>query len=122
VATVEHSAGGGGGGGGGESDSTVQAFAAGVASTFRAGSIARTENWWDPRARPVYAVGEVQLVQAEPSRVHSKVEPASSEEKLKLAAVDVVLEAGPLVIEVCGVVVSGGGGGGGVVASSTVQF
>jgi hypothetical protein len=54
-----------------------------------------------------------------PSRLHSKLEPASFEEKEGLAEVAVVAEAGPLVIEVCGGVVSGGGGG--PVASSTVQ-
>jgi hypothetical protein len=44
---------------------------------------------------------------------HSKLEPASLEEKLKLAAVEEVVPDGPEVIEVWGAVVSG--------AASTVQ-
>jgi hypothetical protein len=42
--------------------------------------------------------------------LHSKLEPGSVEVKVKLAEVAVVLDAGPLVIEVFGAVVSGGGG------------
>jgi hypothetical protein len=51
--------------------------------------------------------------------LHSKLEPLSLAEKAKLAAVEVVVAAGPLVIEVCGGVVSPGGG---VTTSSTVQL
>lgn len=58
--------------------------------------------------------------QAALSSLHSKLEPLSLEEKAKLADVEVVVAAGPLVIEVCGGVVSAGGG---VTAfSSTVQL
>jgi hypothetical protein len=62
----------------------------------------------------------VQAAHAALSSLHSKLEPLSLEEKAKLAAVEVVLAAGPLVIEVCGGVVSPGGG---VTTSfSTVQL
>jgi hypothetical protein len=43
--------------------------------------------------------------------LHSKLELDSVEPKAKLAAVEVVLDAGPLEIDVFGGVVSGGGGG-----------
>jgi hypothetical protein len=61
---------------------------------------------------------EVQPAQLEPSSLHSKMDPDSVALKSKLAAVEVVLEAGWLVIEVSGGVVSGGGGG----ADSIVQL
>jgi hypothetical protein len=61
--------------------------------------------------------GEAQLLQLPPSSLHSKLDPDSEEVKVKAAVVDVVLEAGPLVIVVSGGVVSLGGGGGGVEAS-----
>ena len=38
--------------GGGEDDFTIQLSLAGVGSTLPAPSVARTENWWVPRARP----------------------------------------------------------------------
>ena len=57
----------------------------------------------------------MQPAQLAPSSLHSKVEPASLALKPKLAAVEVVLDAGLLVIEVFGGVVSGGGGGDSIV-------
>ena len=65
-----------------------------------------------------YAIGVVQLTQDPPSSLHSKLEPVSLALKVKLAAVEVVLDSGPLRIVVSGGVVSPGGG---VEASSTVQ-
>ena len=64
-------------------------------------------------------LGEVQIPQPALSRLHSKLEPASLEEKVRVAEVDVVVAAGPPLTEVCGGVVSGGGGG--PINSSTVQ-
>jgi hypothetical protein len=46
--------------------------------------------------------------------LHSKLESPSLEEKRRVAEVAVVVAGGPLVIEVCGGVVSVGGGGGDV--------
>jgi hypothetical protein len=56
-------------------------------------------------------LGEAQSSQDPLSSLHSKLDPDSDEEKVKLAAVEVVLDWGPLVIEVFGAVVSAGGGG-----------
>src|SRR3954454_1957929 len=117
--TVEHSAGGGGGGGGGSRSSMVQLRVAGVASTFSAASIARTENWCAPSASPDWPPAAPQGLQLPLSSAHSKLEPTSLEEKARLAEVAVVVAAGPLLIEVWGGGVSGGGG---PVASSTVQI
>ena len=88
------------------SSSTVQLRVAGVASTLWAASMERTENWCEPMPRTEYAFGVAQATQLAASSLHSKLEPASLEEKAKLAAVDVVLAGGPLSIEVCGGVVS----------------
>ena len=55
----------------------------------------------------------MQLDQLASSSLHSRVDPASLEEKEKLAEVAVVVVAGPTVIDVSGGVVSAGGGGGG---------
>ena len=52
---------------------------------MRAPSMARTWKVCVPPAKPVYFLGEVQLVKAAPSREHSKVEPASEEEKENVA-------------------------------------
>jgi hypothetical protein len=52
----------------------------------------------------------VQPPQLPLSSLHSKLDPDSVEVKAKLAEVELVLGAGPLVIEVSGGVVSGGGG------------
>jgi hypothetical protein len=57
---------------------------------------------------------EAQPLQLSLSSLHSKLEPDSVALKPKLAAVEVVLDVGWLVIEVSGGVVSGGGEAGGV--------
>ena len=51
-------------------------------------------------------MGEVQVAKAEPSRLHWKVEPASDEEKEKLAKVLLTLPYGPEALVVSGAVVS----------------
>lgn len=104
------------------SSSTVQLCVAGVGSTFLVASMAWTENWCDPTVTPEKVFGETQAAQLAASSLHSKLEPDSLEEKAKLAEVEVVVAAGPLVIEVCGGVVSGGGGGGGSVAAGAALF
>ena len=63
-------------------------------------------------ASPEYDLGEVQPLQLPVSSLHSKDEPLSVAVKERLAPVEVVLDAGPLTIEVWGAVVSGGGGAG----------
>ena len=68
--------------------STVQVRLAGVVSTLPAVSIALTWKVCEPSAKVPCSgtvLDEVQLVKAAPSRLHWKVEPASEEEKLKLA-------------------------------------
>jgi hypothetical protein len=70
-------------------------------------SVARTENWWEPTARPEYGRGDLQLLYLLTAlRLHSNLEPRSVEAKVKLAEVEVVVGAGPAVIEVLGGVVS----------------
>jgi hypothetical protein len=59
----------------------------------------------------VYSRGEPQAAKVPLSSEHSKLEPASFEEKLKLALVLDVSGAGPEVIVVSGAVVSDGPGG-----------
>jgi hypothetical protein len=56
----------------------------------------------------VYSAGEVQASYAAPSSEHSKVEPASLEEKVRVALVLVVVASGPEPIVVSGAVVSTG--------------
>jgi hypothetical protein len=57
-------------------------------------------------ASVLYALGEVQVLQAEESSEHWNVDPASLEEKPKLAEVELVVPDGPEVIVVAGGVVS----------------
>ena len=71
-----------------------------------AASVALTENEWLPAAKPVYAVGLVQLAKAPPSSEHWNVEPASDDVKLKLALVTFVGLAGAPVSVVLGAAVS----------------
>jgi hypothetical protein len=54
----------------------------------------------------------VQELQEPKSSLHWKLEPLSLELKPRLALVEVVVVAGPELIEVSGAVVSSGGGGG----------
>jgi hypothetical protein len=58
---------------------------AGVGSRLPARSIARTLNRCLPLARPEYAFGEVQASNGAGSILHRKLEPASEDEKVKLA-------------------------------------
>jgi hypothetical protein len=55
-------------------------------------------------------LGDAHGLQAPESNKHWKVEPLSLELKAKLAPLDVVVAAGPELIDVCGAVVSVGGG------------
>ena len=80
-----------GGGGGAAID---QVCAAGVASVVPTSFNARTLNVCEPTARPVYAFGDVQAANAEPSSEHSKLASASSELKPNVAPVSVVPSAG----------------------------
>jgi hypothetical protein len=59
----------------------------------------------------LYTSGSVQLLAASASSQHWKVEPFSFELKPKLALVEVVVLAGPELIDVLGGVVSAAGGG-----------
>src|SRR5215203_5639177 len=93
---------------------------AGLWSVLPALSVALTLKVCSPLASLLYDVGEVQYSQALPSRLHSKLEPLSEEEKLKLGDEEPVVlpSTGPKSIVVSGGVVSAGGGselGGGVV-------
>ena len=63
--------------------SSSQAQFDGVASVFPAASIARTSNVRGPSASGAVVCGVVQAAQAPPSTLHSNVEPASLEEKVK---------------------------------------
>ena len=73
---------------------------------MRALSMARTWKVCDPPAKPVYFLGEVQLPKGAPSMEHSKVDPASEEEKLNVASGTVIVPEGPESIAVSGTVVS----------------
>jgi hypothetical protein len=84
----------------------VQPWGAGVGSTLPAGSIARTSKRWSPGLRPRYVSGLEQAVNAAPSSLHSKVDPASFEENEKLAPVSFVGLAGAEEMVVFGAVVS----------------
>ena len=75
---------------------------------MRALSMARTWKVCEPMAKLVYFLGEVQLPKAAPSREHSKVEPASEEEKPNVAELLLVIAGGPESMVVSGGVVSCG--------------
>ena len=74
-----------------------------AAPLLPAKSVARTVNVWAPLERLWYVTAQGT---AAPSRVQLNVEPASLEEKVKLAEVWFVRLAGPEVIVVCGGTVS----------------
>jgi hypothetical protein len=88
---------------------TLQLWLAGLRSTLPAASLARTRSWCTPTASPVYSGGDGQVPKVPPSREHSKVEPVSLDENVKVASVLPVSAGGPESIVVCGAVVSGGG-------------
>ena len=85
--------------------STVSARTAGEASTFVAGSVARTSNVCAPSARANVA-GELHAANAAPSTRHSNVEPASVAVNANVGVVVFVGPTGPLVIAVSGAIVS----------------
>jgi hypothetical protein len=87
-------------------ESTVQLWAAGLASVLPAGSVARTWKVCGPELRPVYGLGEVQAVKAAPSSEHWKLEPVSLDENVKFAPVLFDSAGGPESIVVCGSEVS----------------
>jgi len=76
-----------------------------------AASLALTEKVCGPLANPVYFLGEEQALKAALSSLHSKVLPASEEEKVNVALLDFIVPEGPESIVVSGAVVSCGGGG-----------
>src|SRR5215218_3220414 len=86
--------------------STVQVRVAGVASVLREASVARTSKVWEPSERPVWLLGEVQLLNVALSKRHSKVEPASEEENANEAKVLLTVPEGPEPMVVSGGVVS----------------
>jgi hypothetical protein len=86
--------------------STVQVNVAGLASVLPNASRARTSKVWLPSARPEYACGLVQAVNAPPSSLQSNVLPASVEVNEKLAPVWLVGFAGVEVMLVSGAVAS----------------
>ena len=79
-----------------------QPWRAGPRSTWPSGPTARTATRWKPTARPEYCTGEAHVSNGAPSSAHWKVAPAMSERKLIDALVDVVLSAGPEVMNVSG--------------------
>ena len=66
---------------------TVHSCSTQIASTWPAGSVARTAKTCSPTARPVYTCGDVHGT-VTPSRKHSNVEPASLERNWSSAVVD----------------------------------
>ena len=76
-----------------------------------AASLALTEKVCGPLANPVYFLGEEQALKAALSSLHSKVLPASEEEKVNVALFCLMVPEGPESIVVSGAVVSCGGGG-----------
>ena len=67
-----------------------------------AASTARTSNVWLPSARPEYEAGEAQTTKGAASTRHSKVEPASLEEKEKLTEAVSTVPDGPESMAVSG--------------------
>src|SRR5688500_15260330 len=68
--------------------------------------MARTWNVCSPNASPVYSPGEAHPEKATPSSEHSKVEPDSFAEKMKITLASVVVATGPESIVVSGGVAS----------------
>ena len=66
--------------------STVHVWAAGLASTLPAASVARTENVWLPSERRPIVSGLEHVAQAPASTRHSNVEPGSLAENSKVGA------------------------------------
>src|SRR5687768_5436730 len=79
---------------------------AGEESVLPAPSVARPSKVWLASAGQVLSLGLVQGARAPPPRRHSKVEPGSLAENVKLGSVEDVGSSGPESIVVCGAVVS----------------
>src|SRR5205085_12622755 len=75
---------------------TVNVWAAGVGSVLPAGSVARTAKVWSPPASESVVTVEEHAVHAEPSRLHSNVEPASVALNANVGVVSIVGLTGPL--------------------------
>lgn len=86
--------------------STVQVHVAGVASTLPAASMALTVKVCMAFVRREYAFGEVQMLEAAPSRLQPNVTLASGDVNVKLAEILVVKANGMVVIVVSGGVLS----------------
>ena len=71
-----------------------------------AASMALTLKVWEPLAKPVYVLGEEHSLKAPLSREHSKVEPASEEEKVNVASLLLTVPECPESMVVLGGVVS----------------
>ena len=57
---------------------------------------------WSPSVSPLSSYGEAQAANGPPSSAHSNVEPAWSEENVKLAVGTVMSDSGPVSIVVSG--------------------
>jgi len=77
-----------------------------MASVLLEASLARTSKVWEPSERPVWLLGEVQLLNVAPSKRHSKVAFASEEENANEADVLLTVPEGPESMVVSGGVVS----------------
>src|ERR671923_278204 len=84
----------------------VQLLEAGVWSVLPAWSVARTEKVWEPELKPEYVWGEEHGSKLPESSWHSNVALGSSEEKVNVASVEVVVPEGPESIVVSGAAVS----------------
>ena len=77
---------------------------------MRAASVALTWKLWEPLDKPVYVFGDTHELKAALSSLHSKVLPASEEEKVKVALFCLIVPEGPESMVVSGGVVSCGVG------------
>jgi hypothetical protein len=82
--------------------STVNVRESGVGSTLPAGSMARTENVWEPSARCTVVFGELQGEKAPASTLHLKRAPDSGEENVNVGVGSLVVPEGPESIVVSG--------------------
>jgi hypothetical protein len=91
--------------------STVHVREAGRGSVLAAPSRARTSKTCVPFASPLYEAGELHEAHASPSMRHSKLEPGSFEENVKLAESVATVPDGPESIVVSGGIRSSDAGG-----------
>lgn len=90
----------------GRTVSMVHVYEAGVASTLPAGSMARTWKVCEPSASAPVANAEVQALNAEPSTLHWKVEPACVAVKENEDVAEFEMSGGCAVMVVSGGIVS----------------